>query len=104
MSDLEQHAPYLVGAAALLIAVKVYRTVRRLDPTNPDNAINQGVTGALQGAGLVSQGGSIGGDLFDFVQRTRGAIFGTPTDADALAPVTRNSGQAFQSKPVDLFN
>jgi hypothetical protein len=94
LKDIPAPIWYMAGAVAA--AVAVFHLVKRgaaaigqaVNPTNPNNVANQAATGAAQAAGLVPEGRTIGGTLFEGVQAITGFFTGTPTDNEIIATPT----------------
>jgi hypothetical protein len=83
----------VIGGLAVLATIyygrkaleKVGEGLQAVNPTNPDNVFNNAATGAAQSVGLVDEGATIGGTLYEGLQGISSWFTGKPTDAEILA-------------------
>lgn len=82
----------VIGGLAVLVTIyygrkaleKVGEGLQAVNPTNPDNVFNNAATGAAQSVGLVDEGSTIGGSLFEGVQAITSWFTGRPTDNELM--------------------
>lgn len=83
----------VIGGLAVLATIyygrkalaKVGEAAQAVNPLNHDNVFNEGATRAAQAVGLVDENSTIGGTIFEGIQRISSWFGGGPTDDEILA-------------------